>query len=328
MVTWGPPCVWPAPCPDRVNEAPFFEDVADGPAGGVAFWATAADGVKIRVGHWPCADARGTILLFPGRTEYIEKYGRAAKDFAERGYTTLCIDWRGQGLADRANADRGLGHVDSFSDFQADVDAALRYAQTQRLPRPFYMIGHSMGGCIGLRALHEGLPVKAAVFSAPMWGIAMSGVMRPAAWALSSVARRVGLGTRIAPGQSTATYVERVLLPENELTTDSEMFGYMQDQLAAHPDLALGGPSLRWLNEALIEMRKLARMQSPAYPCVTFLGTDETIVDTDRVRDRMARWPGGRLEVVEGARHEVMMEAPAIRTRIFDQICAHFDAHR
>ena len=311
-----------------MDAAPFFDDVADGPAGGVAFWATAADGVKIRIGHWPCDDGRGTILLFPGRTEYIEKYGRAATDFAQRGYATLSVDWRGQGLADRANDDRGLDHVDSFSDFQADVDAALLYAQAHRLPRPYYMIGHSMGGCIGLRALHQGLPVKAAAFSAPMWGIAMSGVMRPAAWALSSVARRVGLGTRIAPGQTTASYVERVILPENELTTDSEMFAYMQDQLAAYPDLGLGGPSLRWLNEALVEMRKLSRMRSPAFPCVTFLGTDETIVDVDRIRDRMARWPNGRLEVIESARHEVMMETPAIRNQVFDQICAHFDAHR
>jgi lysophospholipase len=136
------------------------------------------------------------------------------------------------------------------------------------------------------------------------------------------------LGTRIAPGQTTASYVERVILPENELTTDSEMFAYMQDQLAAYPDLGLGGPSLRWLNEALVEMRKLSRMRSPAFPCVTFLGTDETIVDVDRIRDRMARWPNGRLEVIESAPHEVMMETPAIRNQVFDQICAHFDAHR
>jgi lysophospholipase len=61
---------------------------------------------------------------------------------------------------------------------------------------------------------------------------------------------------------------------------------------------------------------------------VTFLGSDEAVVDAGAIRQRMARWPGGRLEMVAGAQHEVLMETPTIRARAFDQIAAHFDAHR
>ena len=39
----------------------------------------ADDGVTLRLAHWPAAsDSRGGVLLFPGRTEYIEKYSGIA----------------------------------------------------------------------------------------------------------------------------------------------------------------------------------------------------------------------------------------------------------
>ncbi|MEY4305747.1 MAG: hypothetical protein RIT52_1922, partial [Pseudomonadota bacterium] len=78
------------------SEAPFHAKLADGPAGGYARWLQAADGVQLRVGVWPEGGTKGTVFLLPGRTEYIEKYGRAASDLAQRGYATVSIDWRGQ----------------------------------------------------------------------------------------------------------------------------------------------------------------------------------------------------------------------------------------
>ena len=309
------------------GEAPLFADVADGPAGGRAVWLTAADGVRLRAALWTGPEVKGTILLFPGRTEYVEKYGRTAGEFLRRGYATVAIDWRGQGLADRLHADRGLGHVGRFADYQRDLAAVLDWLDGEDLPKARYLVAHSMGGCIGLRALHEGLGVKAAMFSAPMWGILMTPLVKPFAWTVSSVASRIGLGTRISPGQSTTSYLEEVLLEENLLTNDHEMFGWMQNQLKAHPELGLGGPSLSWLNAALTEMRNLRARPSPDIAALTFLGTDEAIVDPDAVRDRMRRWPNGTLEVIETGRHEMMMDAPEMRARVFDATAAHFASH-
>ena len=307
--------------------APLHADVADGPDAGAAHWLQTTDNAKIRVGHWVSDADRGTVLLLPGRTEYIEKYGPAAADLRARGYATITIDWRGQGLSDRAAPDRATGHVADFGDFQKDVAAMLTHARDLGLPKPFYMIAHSMGGAIGLRALIEGLPVRAAVFSAPMWGIQMAAALRPFAWGISSIARRVGLDSRMAPGQERETYLNRIALGENTLTSDPEMFAHMQRQLATYPDLALGGPSLRWLNESLIDMRRMSRLASPRVPATTFLGTAESIVDPARIHDRMARWPGGTLEIVEGGKHETMMEGPEVRSRFFDTAAALFTAH-
>ncbi len=303
--------------------APLHEDIADGPAGGRAFWLTTGDGLRIRVGLWQPEAPRGTVFLFPGRTEYVEKYGRAASDFYRRGFATYVIDWRGQGLADRLIDDAMAGHVMKFPDYQHDVRAMVALAETLDLPRPWHLLAHSMGGCIGLRAVMEGIPVASSVFSGPMWGIRMSHALRPVAWSLSWSGRRLGMGHRYAPGTVSDSYVLTEPFETNKLTSDREMHDYMVAQLRAHPELSLGGPSLRWLHEALVETLALSRQPSPRLPCLTMVGEEEDIVDPARIRARMRAWPGGWLEVAPG-RHEVLMEDVATRARLFDLIAGFY----
>ena len=304
----------------KIEPAPYFEGITEGPAGGAAWWASTSDGVRIRIGIWPCDDAKGTVLLFPGRTEYIEKYGSTAADLAARGYAAVAIDWRGQGLADRLIEDPRIGHVAAFSDYQKDVAAALDVVRAQDMPEPWHLLGHSMGGAIGLRAVLQGMPVKTCAFTGPMWGIYMSTLVKPFGWALPRVADALGMGTRLSPSTKLESYVLTNPFDDNMLTTDPDMFRMMQDQLQAQPELALGGPSLTWLREGLAECRALSRLASPDLPCVTFIGENEQIINTPSVHDRMRRWPRGVLNVIPGAEHEVLMEKPEIRTRIYDQL--------
>lgn len=308
--------------------APLHAAEAEGPEGADARWLLAEDGVALRAVSWGAAEAsRGSVLMFSGRTEYAEKYGRLARDLLAEGYATLTLDWRGQGLSGRLRPDRSLGHVERFADYQLDVAALLAHAEAVRLPRPWFLLAHSMGGAIGLRALMEGLPVRAAAFSAPMWGIQMRGALRPVAWTVSSVSRQLGLGHLLAPGQDAQSYVLRSDFADNTLTTDREMWEYMRSHVAADPDLGLGGPSLHWLNEALREMVRLMWMTPPPVPALAFVGSDEAVVDPQRIHKRVATWPGARLVTLPGARHEVLMEAPSIRGRVFRETLEHFAAH-
>jgi lysophospholipase len=114
---------------------------------------------------------------------------------------------------------------------------------------------------------------------------------------------------------------------DNTLTKDPDMYAMMKRQVTAHPELALGGPSVAWLIAGLVETRALAARHSPPLACLTALGGDERIIALDRVHDRMARWPGGRLDVYPAAEHEILMEIPAHRTRFFDAAAALFRAH-
>jgi lysophospholipase len=308
--------------------APFFGDIADGPKGGHAFWLKAGEGIRIRAGHWPCEGAWGTVFLLPGRTEYIEKYGRTATDLVVRGLEVLSIDWRGQGLSTRTLDDPMTGHVDDFAEYQTDLAALIAYAKGQNLPRPWYLLAHSMGGCIGLRSLMGDHPFKAAAFSAPMWGILMAAWMRPVAVALSTMSRWFHFRHVFAPGTKARTYVLDAGFLGNTLTTDQEMWNFMRHQAMSQPELTLGGPSLGWLQAALAECHALALMSSPDLPCITGLGTAEKIVDTGPIHARMAVWPKGRLNMFAGCEHEVLMETPGARRQFVEEAVALFQGQR
>ncbi len=307
-----------------LQAAPLYTDFGAGPAGGAAYWLTTSDGVRIRIGVWTADTARGTVLLFCGRTEYVEKYGIAAAELTARGYATIVIDWRGQGLADRLLDNPNIGHVEDFDDYQKDVAAVLSARRTLDLPEPMYLLGHSMGGSIGLRALYEGLPVAAAAFTGPMWGIAMAPYLRPVAWGLGRAMPAAGLGNVLAPGTSITHYVLASPFEDNTLTRDREMWEMMQAQLRAHPELALGGPSVTWLRQALDDTNEMVLRPSPDLPCVTFVGDNERIVHVPRIHDRMDRWPNGTLHVLKEAEHEVIMEDAATRTWLFDTMVETF----
>jgi lysophospholipase len=176
--------------------------------------------------------------------------------------------------------------------------------------------------------LHEGLPVKAVAFSAPMWGIKMLGAMRPVAWTLGTLAPKLGLGGKLTPSTRRETYVLIAPFEDNLLTRDQEMFEFMQRQMAAHPELSIGGPSLQWLGQALLETRRLGAMPAPDYPCLTVLGVSERIVHIDAIKARMANWPGSEFDLVPDAEHELMMEKPPIRARFYDRAAALFDRNR
>ncbi len=310
-----------------MEPAPFYADVAEAPGGETCAWLDTSDGVRVRAAYWR-GGTRGTVLLFPGRTEYVEKYGPAAGEFALRGYAMATIDWRGQGIADRLLDEAAPGHVGRFTDYQRDVAALVAFLRAEALPEPWFLVGHSMGGCIGLRALHQGLPVRAVAFSAPMLGIRMHPLLRPVAWTLAMLGPALGLGDRLVPTTSPMTYVLEAPFEGNFLTRDRAMYEFMQRQLTLHPDLAIGGPTLTWLREALRETRALSRMPSPALPCLTMLGRWERIVHIGAIHDRMGRWPGAAFDLAEDAEHELMMENAAIRARFYDGAAALFDAHR
>ncbi len=297
------------------EQAPYRDDLAQGPEMR-AEWLRTSDGVRIRVGHAEAADSKGTVFILPGRTEYIEKYGRTAKDLVRAGFDVVSLDWRGQGMSDRLGADPMVGHVGRFVDFQKDWAAVRSFAGKTDLPKPWHMIAHSMGGCIGLRALINGSDMASVMFSGPMWGIDMAPYLRPVAWTLPRLAMAIGQGHRIAPGTSIKSYPASEPFENNLLTSDPEMFGYMRHHVEAEPQFGLGGPSCAWLLSALQECAALARMPSPALPALCFVGSNERIVDTRAIRDRMTHWKGGKLLLVDGAEHEVLMEKPNIRRQV------------
>ena len=85
------------------------------------------DGVSIRFARWhPPPGRKGTVCLFQGRAEFIEKYFETVRDLRARGFAVATLDWRGQGLSERALSDPFKGHVGDFSEYDTDLEAFMR----------------------------------------------------------------------------------------------------------------------------------------------------------------------------------------------------------
>ncbi len=302
-----------------METAPLYEDVADAPDGGHAYFVRAADGTRIRFALWG-GGTQGLAVVMPGRTECIEKYGRVARKLVERGFAVAIIDWRGQGLSDRLNNSTAIGHVDSFSDYQSDLTAVLTHPEVASIAGPRVMFAHSMGGCIGLRALLEGTAFNAAVFSAPMWGLNLPGANKLLAPVLANAGVALGLGKKTIIGQPKGFYLTRAAFEGNNLTHDRGHWDYMRAQIEKHPDLALGSPSFNWLKGALNEFKYFDSIDMPATKTLMFVGSDESVISPKAIHKQSQRFANGTLIEINGARHEVWMETPERQAQSWNAI--------
>jgi lysophospholipase len=295
------------------------------PGGAHAQWFTGAGGARLRAALFPAAgEARGSVVLSPGRTEPIEKYFEVAEALTARGFVTLAHDWRGQGLADRLLPDRLLGHAAGYQDFLTDYAALLATYET-RLPQPWIGLGHSMGGCLALLALAEGeRRFAAAILSAPMLGIRVGAAPPMVARALASALTKLGRGGHSVPGSATvATPFEA-----NIVTHDPVRYARAEGLSEACPDLALGLPTWGWLDFAFVATTRLAKGRGVPLidiPVTVVAAGDDRLVDNTALRQVTARLPRGRYVEIPGAFHELLQESDDVQTafwREFDALAA------
>lgn len=289
---------------------------------------TAADGIGLRAVLWPRPDACGSVLILSGRTEYAEKYGEAALALQAAGFSAATIDWRAQGLSQRLLPDPRKGHVSRFTDYQLDLAALTAELQAPEFPGPFFLLAHSMGGAIALRALAEGLSVRAAAFLAPMWGIRMPAPIGGLALQSLAAAARTPLAAHYAPPPAggAAPSFRTSDFAGNPLTSDPRRWREMADYLCACPDRDIAGPTIGWLAEALAECRALRSLPSPSLPALILTGGQERIVSRTAIRHRLAAWPEAFCHEEPEAAHELLMECQEIRDSTLARVARFFRA--
>lgn len=287
---------------------------------------TTADGIVLRAVRWRATArrTRGTVLLVQGRAEFIEKYFETVADLRRRGFAVVAFDWRGQGGSQRDLANPRKGHVDDFSLYERDLAAILDQVILPRCPPPYFVLAHSMGGTILLHALRgKKTPFARLVAAAPMIDIAMVPWPR-AARLLSEMLDACGFGASYVPGGG-ATSISTKPFAGNRLTSDPVRYARNADVAARAPELAIGDPTVAWLDAAY---RAMGAFADPNFaleirtPVLVVAAGADPVVSTPATERFAARLKTGRAIVIPGARHEILMERDGIR----DQFWAAFDA--
>jgi lysophospholipase len=295
------------------------------PEDAVTRTVTTPDGVELRFARWaPPPGRKGTVCLFQGRSEFIEKYFETIRDLRARGFAVATLDWRGQGLSQRSLRNSRKGYVRSFDEYAIDLDTFINEVVLPDCPPPHFALAHSMGATILLRAAYHGnRTFDRTVLLAPM--IALPGLRRTRGTRIVVRAMRLaGLGMSYVPGGDSTVMMQRPFIG-NLLTSDPVRYARNVAVLEAKPELGIGWPTVAWADAAF---RAMSEFASPGYalkvrqPMLIVAAGLDQIVSTPAIDEFSVRLRAGSHLIVPGARHELLMEQDRFR----GQALAAFDA--
>jgi len=263
------------------------------------------------------SDCKGSILIFTGFTEFIEKYYETIGDLIELGWSVVAFDWRGQGLSSKLLKEKDKGYVENFAQYLQDAEAVYQQRMLH-LPKPHNLLGHSMGGHLAFRELQEH-PERyyRAVLSAPMQSIAglPTGVLSK----FASFFRLLGLGQSYViggkDGDRNKTY--------ERLTSDFNRFKKWSSIFKKEPRLLMGSATWTWSKAAARSMRysmkpeQIKKIKTPVYVA----SAKDDVVVNEETHERMDDTnPLIQIIPYPDARHEIYTEVNHHRNRFMKDI--------
>lgn len=263
------------------------------------------------------SDPRGSIVIFPGRTEFIEKYLETVEDLTERGFTVLVMDPRGQGLSQRLTVDPLKSYVGNFQDYADDLAGVIsQFAPL--LPKPHILMGHSMGGCVALQAVISGvMRPSAVVCSAPMLGL--YDVSTPIMIGFIKLFAALGMAKKNLPFQRGRSGIP-VPFESNKLTSDPARYEDWAAYFNNVERVRLGPPTYGWVVQALRSMsfvnKNADKLKIPAL--IVAAGADPIVEPSSN--EEFAEKSGATFAVVPGALHELFLERDEYRDQFFSAL--------
>ena len=290
-------------------------------------------GGRMRYACWNASGTgrpRGTILLLAGRGEFIEKYAtEVVGELLGRGFAVIAVDWRGQGLSDRQLADCDKGHIDNFTTYMADLRLFIEQVVMPQAVRPVLALCHSMGGHVLLRHLAENgpEPLAAALIVSPMTALQRDAFLRSV---LMLMPELPPVEQRYLFGTGPFIFLAREFA-SNHVTHDERRYRFTEAWFKADPRLSLGGPTIGWARQAV---RSMTASLAPGYleridlPLLLMSAGEDRLIDISSHASVVARLKQGEHVVVDGAKHEIMMETDPLRAQFwqaFDRLAARID---
>ncbi|MCB2092024.1 MAG: alpha/beta hydrolase [Alphaproteobacteria bacterium] len=301
------------------------------PKSGTEAFLTARDGIKIRYGIFPAEkETKATILLVNGHREFIEKYSEFIESLQARGYTVYAYDHRGQGLSGRLLKNPLKSHNPDFGALVRDMHQIVEeIIKPQLKAGPLYLIGHSLGGQICLRHLHD-FPASfdKAILLAPFLDLIIG--PKPIAMMVKfyfKLLSFLGFSELFAPGQPRNRNMIDHDLTFSQLTHDRERYMWAEQAIDQNPGLFIGGVTYGWL-AGVIKSFKI--IHSPGYtdaikiPVLVLLAEQEFVVNNETTLRIFKNAAHVEIETIAGTRHEMYREIDPIRNRVLEKIVNFF----
>lgn len=276
------------------------------------------DGIKLRYGYWRSdnTNGRGTVAVLGGRTEFVEKYHETIQDLLVRGFDVYCMDWRGQGLSERLLKDAQKGYVRSYEHYVSDLAWFLDKVVFKRHNRPLIVLAHSMGANILLHFLKQ-FPhsIDKAILMAPMVDIQTYPIPSSFVRQCSQFFVKLGLHKMNIPTLARNDNYHRPF-QANWLTHDQNRFHRVQQLIKQNSRLLVTSITFGWLAatyEAIDQLQQPGYLSSIHTPLLLVAAGRDRIVSNQAIRHTATQLSSCRLEIISGARHEILQECDTLR---------------
>ncbi|MEZ5893000.1 MAG: alpha/beta hydrolase [Parvularculaceae bacterium] len=280
---------------------------------------TTHDGARLRAAFFPAPQPRGTVVLAPGWAEFIEKYFETVADLQSRGFNVAMMDWRGQGLSDRASpsATKWVGYFETITE---DLRFFQEYEVRPRFGGPYILMTHSMGGLPALKLLASGYEgFSRAVLCAPMTQL----------FPKSQLGFYNGLATVLCGAGLARAHTARSknadVFDGNIFTHDKARHQMFVDLRAKEPMAANDPVTFGWVNAAL---KATAAIHEPGalsgikIPVLIISAGEEQQIDGSDHQIIAEASEKISLVTIPGALHEILMERDDLRAlywKAFDE---------
>lgn len=271
------------------------------------------------------------VVALPGLNEFGEKYFETARNCHDINLSIWVLDWMGQGGSGRYLKNPLKRHGADFAEDVADLHHFLTeyvkptsvHPDRGRIPR--VMLGHSMGGHIGLRYLTQYPEMfECAAFTAPMLGV--YALRQWPIWAARSASflLKILIGKFFTSPDGKFSERQNKIFESNPLTADPARFALTAGWMDKNPALKIGDVTYEWVYQAIKSCACLnknsAALKNIDKACLFALCGQETIVDNTAAYGIISKIKNAHILEIKGARHELLMEINDYR----DQFWAEF----
>lgn len=283
------------------------------------------DGALLRYQSWvpiSSPQMKPRILVLQGRATAIEKLQHVIVELCDRGYEVWGFDWRGQGLSTREAGRRG--YIDSYTTYLNDLHLFITtFLKNEQQSRPLLLLGQSMGAHIGLRYMAENLGVvDAALMTSPMLDINTGIYSKFMARLLCKCMFLIGCKKSYVFGHGEYDPVTEPFA--GNLGTHNQEIFYQHRRLQMdRPELVLKAATFQWVDATLVSTKillnekYLKRIQAPVH---IIAAEEEKVVDNTMLQ-KVCEWISNcSLEVIEGARHQLLSESPHIQEHVISSL--------
>jgi alpha-beta hydrolase superfamily lysophospholipase len=284
----------------------------------------------INVAFRHAANPKGLIFVVQGRAQYCREWIEFSDHMIDEGYSFATYDPQGQGLSFTHLSDR-RHHIYSYGEEVQDLEFVIKKIREDRRFEgiPWVAVGHSKGGNTLLRYLdqtidHPRQPFNAMAQISPATGIVypnrfLEMINRP----LVTSVTLLGLDQRYVLNITGPHSLPRYKMHIDAITSDPVAQAVQYTLFEQNPETICHGATWGFVRELLKSSRQLQQggvAESITLPSFWILGENEQINDNQSMIDFHDRMPNSELRVYDGAQHQIHMETPKIKDRMYDDL--------